>query len=792
MAIDQDELQESAAAPAVGDEGPAVGDVDAEIAAGVGGAAAAPVELGPVPVRLVVAIAFPILAAAIMVGGIFNGVSARFYAAIAGLLGLGLGVLASRTRRPLATYALILLGLVLLGPLMLFPDASAMFKVTSLVRAARESASLFVPPVDFDPGWQAVVGWLMGIVGFTAAWVGLVLRWRALALLVPLPVAAIAAISVPESAAVVSGLVVLVLFAASLSLLSSEQAVDDDEERPSLAYELRKAAKAVPVLIVLILALLGGQKYLGFLFPDPVIDPAEEPQRPKVQPLNQVQDRVLFEIRSELTGPWRMGSLDVYDGHDWFLPPFADSTLVDVESDGVVDPEVTGRVEAVITLRGLGGAILPTLPNTRGIEASGPKLAYDARNANIRLTSGQVRPGFEYRVVAAGVPSVSELKIAVFDNLDPAFRDQFTEIPTAPAAVQALIDEAPTTSLWEQFDYLRNWVLENVTAKGLGTPVSITPDRVADMIAGTQVGTPYEIVAAQAMLARWIGLPARIAYGFDGGDKVNDVLQVRPRHGAAFVEVYFPGFKWLPVIGTPRRAEPTVGSDPSLQNQQSGILPSDDLAVPLFLPLVVAPESVVGKQVAMTSLVVFLTALGLYLLWASHPALAKLRLRARRRDAALRAGIRARVALAYTEWRDYAADLGFSYPTDTPLMFLDRFVDDPEHTELAWLATRVLWGDLRDQLQPEFATVAEELSRSLRRRLGATQPASVRLVGAISRLSLRHPYGPEVVELRSRLPRRLARRPRSAGFNGDHPGGNGARTVRPNAEEEHADASIDQ
>jgi hypothetical protein len=76
-------------------------------------------------------------------------------------------------------------------------------------------------------------------------------------------------------------------------------------------------------------------------------------------------------------------------------------------------------------------------------------------------------------------------------------------------------------------------------------------------------------------------------------------------------------------------------------------------------------------------------------------------------------------------------------------MFLDRLVDDEEHTELAWIVTRVLWGDLQHSVDLRHATVAEELSASLRRRLSASQPATVRTVAVFSRLSLRHPYAPE-------------------------------------------------
>jgi hypothetical protein len=40
--------------------------------------------------------------------------------------------------------------------------------------------------------------------------------------------------------------------------------------------------------------------------------------------------------------------------------------------------------------------------------------------------------------------------------------------------------------------------------------------------------------------------------------------------------------------------------------------------------------------------------------------------------------------------------------------------------------------------------MAEELSRALRRRLAQAHPAPVRAIGVVSRLSLRHPYAPEL------------------------------------------------
>jgi hypothetical protein len=715
-------------------------------------------DLKPPSIRYAVVSLFPTIGAAIMVGGVFTGVGGRIYAALAGALGVALAVLVGRLRKPLAANAIILVGLFTIGLLLVLPSGvENVGAIRSIAAEAATSGDVLRPPVPLTPGWQAIIGWLMGIVGFAAAWVATIVKKPAFALLLPLPIAAIAAISVPKDAQVASGIVVLVLFAISLGLLSSAQSVGEDDERPSLAYEVRRVLRALPVIALIIGALIGLQK-LNILFPDPYIDPTQEPQKPKTVPLSEVEDRVLFTVESSITGPWRIGSLDVYDGKDWRLPPFAENEVDDVPRSGVVDEELEPGVQARFSIAGLTGAVLPTLPNTVGIVAEGPPVAYDSRNGNIRVSQGQVQAGLAYAVAAAGLPSVDDLRALTAPV--PADVRRFAEMPVPPPpAAQTLIDqaEAEFDNKWDQFDFLRTYVLDNVTATGAGVPASVPPERIQDMLGGSKEGTPYEIVAAQAMLARWIDVPARIGYGFDGGDPVDGELQVRPKHGATFVEVYFPTYKWLPVIGVPKKAKPTVGGDPSQQQFDPSILPSDDITVQLFLPVLVEPGSIVGAQIRQAALIGIPILLLLGLLYATFPALSKAVIRSRRRAAAEAAGPRARVALAYAEWRDFATDFGFRHQTDTPLMFLDRFVEDPDHTELAWLVTRVLWGDLQHQVDQDDAQVAEELSRSLRRRLAIAQPATVRAVAVFSRLSLRHPYAPET-DLRSRSNREEKRR----------------------------------
>ena len=703
------------------------------------------------PYRTAFALAFPVLGAAIMAGGVFTGVTPRIYAAIAGLLGMALGLVVARTKNPVLANVLTVTGLFGIGLLLIGPANIA--NAGSLASAAAGEGDLTRPPLPFTPGWRAISSWLMGMVGFGTIWLGVVVHKRSLALLVPLPFAAIAGISVPDSQQVASGVSVLVLFALGLGVLSSINSFEGSE-RPPLSYELRKLAKSLPVIGVITVALIAISQ-TGFLFPDPQIDPAEEPQKPKTVPLTEVEDRVLFEVGPDIesgdtelavSGPWRMGSLSIYDGQDWRLPALVSDEFEEIPSSGIIDQDLVDNlgVRARFRVFGLGGTVLPGLPLSAVIQSSGADLAYDANTGNVRVATGQVRSGQVYRIAAASLPEVDELRsLGATLDIEPELLP-LTEIPDAPPAAQALIDEAVTTfdNQWDRFDFLRTYVLDEVVATGAGTPASIPPSRVQEILGDTLEATPYEIVAMQAMFGRWLGIPSRIGFGFDGGDLNGAVLEVRPRHGASFVEVNFPGTGWLPVLGTPKQAKPTVGTDPGQQQIDPNILPSDDTAVQIYLPTLLDPPSTLTKQLQIAVLVFFGLALLALIIYLAIPVLRKARIRSRRRAAARADGPRARVALAYAEWRDHASDFGFSNPDDTPLMYLSRFIEDPEHTELAWLTTRALWGDLREDCDDRTAAAAEELSRALRRRLSSAQPASMRFVAAVSRVSLKDPFAP--------------------------------------------------
>lgn len=691
--------------------------------------------------RLALVAACPTIAAAIMTGGLFVGAGGRIWAAISGLLGIGLAIRVRTIRRSAVLYAAIVGGVFAVGLIAIAATGFGnVFSVGAEIRQAINQSDLLRPPVDFQPGWHAVIGWIMAAVGFTAAWLAVEVGRPAYGILVTLPVVGLGAISLPETQQLASGLVALVLFVVALGILSGVQ--DDEAASLGLAFELRRALRALP-LVALITILLYFASRSNFLFPPPIYDPAQEAKKPKTIPLSEVQDRVLFTVEAKFSGPWKMGSLDVYEASDgsWRLPPFADSELKEVPESGIVNDDLTPAARATYTIRGLGGAILPGLVNTVGIVAIGPTLSYDERSDNIRVSQGSISPGFKYIVASAQIPSITQLNRAGADYPDEL--KQFLEIPAPPPAVAALLQAAPKDKLYDRLDFLKTRLLRSVTASGAGTPVNVKPEKVQDMLAGSKQGTPFEIVAAEAMLARWAGIPSRIGYGFDKGDTgPGGTLEVRPRHGALFLEVYFNNFGWQPVIGDPLQAKENLTDAPQQFNNQVQV--SKDVAVKLFVPILTEEKPTFVDEVRRFAIRVGPIVLGLLLIYFLWPLPYKAVRRARRRTWAAEEGPDARVALAYAEWRDFATDFGYRHQTDTPLMFLREVVPDDEHAELAWLTTRVLWGDLRNSVTAEDALAAEELSRSLRRRLAAAHPSTMRFVARLSRLSVRHPYAPDL------------------------------------------------
>src|SRR4051794_3703077 len=146
------------------------------------------------PVRLSIAVALPVAGAGIMVGGIFEGAVGRIDAIVAGVFGVLLAAGLSRVRRATLVNLGALLGVFAVGLILVLPNGlDSAIHIKSLVQGSAKAHRTLRPPVPLDPGWQALIGWIMALVGVVVGWCAVVLRRSGFAFLLSLPVMVAAA-----------------------------------------------------------------------------------------------------------------------------------------------------------------------------------------------------------------------------------------------------------------------------------------------------------------------------------------------------------------------------------------------------------------------------------------------------------------------------------------------------------------------------------------------------------------------------------------------------------------------
>lgn len=693
-------------------------------------------------------------AGAFLAARLFTGTVFPLAVALVGVaIGVGVTFVSYRSPRAARLQYFVIPIAAVVGAGLVAPEAGGgSANLPSLIVEAVRQGGLTQPPVPFDPGWRFVLVVLFAAV--TAAGMALAVNAARprLAVMVPMPVVLGTALIQPEGSEVVASVVAMVLMVGALAVaygadLASEGIVGG-------GFEVRRLGRGAALLVVIV-ALLVVVSQTDFLFPEADRDQVIPPQKPPVPPPEP--DRVLFTVESTRSGPWRVGVLDVYGQDAFLLPPVDPELIVDVPDGGTVARPPAGRetYTALFTIADVKGHTLPASPSPTKLTGTGERVEYDTRSQVFRLGDTRVPRGFRYTVTAPVPPDSKELAAA---PKPPALLQQeFTALPPAPPGVAALLAAAPTTNNFDRLQFVRQGLYDKVVAAGAGKPVDILPAKVDSMLAGGEA-TPFEITAAEVMLARWAGIPARLGFGFYGGEASaqEGELAFRPKHGAAWLETYFEGYGWVPILGTPPRAKASLSNEQ--KNDDPRVVATEELAVTVYVPVRFQSVRLLYELVRYWLKIVVPILLGLATLIAGYPALFKLARTRRRRRWARDHGPVPRIVVAYAEFRDKAYDLNVGDVSWTPLEFTAATDDDDEHAELAWLVSRSVWGDLGRDLRIEDVEAAEDMARSLTKRLASEQTGLNRLLAWISRTSLRDPYTDEVPNLWPRRKRGAFRR----------------------------------
>jgi hypothetical protein len=689
-------------------------------------------EIAPVRVALVGLLSGA--AAGVVLGGIFQGalgpIVGVFAAALAAFV-VGFGLRSNRVLlQYLAIPAVFVAGY--LAALVLPNPTGQRGTVPQLIHQAIANGGLAHPPVPFDPGWRFLLVGLVGLISSASVSLAASFRKPRLAIVLPLPLVIAGALNQPKGHELLGGVLALALMLAALSMSYSAELVGSADV--SRRFEVRHLGSAL-VATVVALGLLVAMSHLSVLFPQPSHNRVANPQKPKVVPLSQIKDRPLFDAPGP--GPWQLGVFSIYHAGGWLLPGYDPNSTKSLGAGGTLPDAPAGpTTDYKLTIRQLGGFTLPTPSEAVAAKSGDVRIGYDPTRSVLRLPDGAAPDGLHYTVTARRLPSGDELA-ADADSVSTPDMKPYLDAPAMPAAITQLLSTATSANRWDRLQLLRKQLYAKVLAKGGGLPVPVGPTSVVTMLNGA-AASPFEIVAGEALLARWVGLPSRIGYGYYDATKSHGG-EFRPADGANWLEVHFRDYGWVPILGTPLRAQADLNA---VKKTQPQIRPSANQTLQIYVPVLSSPPVLTFEIVRYWAARVVPVVLLLWLLWRGIAMPARALRRRRRRQWALAHGPAGRVAVAYAEFRDVARDLALDDGRTTPLEFLGFVEDDVEHRELAWLTTRALWGDLTRDLREEDAVVAEQLSGSLQRRLRRGQSGIVRLGAVGSRTSLRAPWDP--------------------------------------------------
>jgi hypothetical protein len=251
--------------------------------------------------------------------------------------------------------------------------------------------------------------------------------------------------------------------------------------------------------------------------------------------------------------------------HDTFqviVPP--ELTLATVFSSGeIISVNQPSTVRGImISQPGLPGSV-PALVNVTGDNLS--LSTFDTVD-KVHLTN-HVRPPYTFSVTEA-IPNaaVDELKsagtnypawIAPYTNLyyqDRIARGTGQDAQIAVLA-QQIVRDANATTPYDQAKAIESWFNDKgrftYTLAGSGAPANVRP--IDWFLFDSKKGFCQDFSTAMNVMLRMLGIPSRQMSGFGQGvldDKTHQYV-VNALDAHSWVEVYFPGYGWIPFEATP-------------------------------------------------------------------------------------------------------------------------------------------------------------------------------------------------------------------------------------------------
>jgi transglutaminase-like putative cysteine protease len=439
-------------------------------------------------------------------------------------------------------------------------------------------------------------------------------------------------------------------------------------------------------------------------------------KRVTVSPLVDIRGRLVeqsdtevFSVKASQPAYWRLTSLDTFDGRIWQ----SNDSYKPVRSnlpDGVPTQAAADIVLQEFTVGSLASIWLPAAYRPERLD--GLRSVSFNEDTGSLITRSETTDGLTYRLQSAlPRPTADELGQARPPLVDADLR-RYLDLPPIPTRVRRqavdLTRQAPTP--FAKARALQDWFVGEFQYD-LDARAGHDGRALERFLFQTKRGYCEQFAGAYAVMARAVGLPARVAVGFTQGELGPDGrYHVRGLNAHAWPEVWIEGYGWTYFEPTPGRGMPGSAwtGRPAAQ-----AAPDNPEQATTTVPTTAAPDTpegptttaALGPATAGTPdeekpsiwrnplVVTLLVLLALLAAYVGAVVTAK-RMRRNRRRAAASLDIRERVAVAWTEACEALASAGVPRrPAETMLEYAARAPGAARLPSAAGAALRTLATD---------------------------------------------------------------------------------------------------
>jgi transglutaminase-like putative cysteine protease len=321
----------------------------------------------------------------------------------------------------------------------------------------------------------------------------------------------------------------------------------------------------------------------------------------------RLSDRVVFAVDAPRAAFWRGETFDVWDGHAWRRSDVQTRGLAHEGNTSVLIPPgddvaATSGQSMRQTFHFESGYsnIVFAAPSPVAVETDREVDERDDGTLSVRDGFGS---GATYTVTSRTVLSTAaDLRAADARTVPVTVRSQFAQPPLTTPRVQTLARDitatAPTT--YDKILAIEAWLGAHVRYSITAPLAPKGVDVVDDFLFRSRLGWCEQVASSLVVMARSVGIPARLATGFVPGsrDSLTGQFIVRERDAHAWTEIYFPGVGWQQF--DPTASVPLAGDAPRggswLQTARHHALEFGLLAGALVVVVIAGPDVLVRSR----------------------------------------------------------------------------------------------------------------------------------------------------------------------------------------------------